>query len=753
MKKSFALLLLFSTSALCADLPHIGYVYPAGGVPGSTFKVVVGGQYLKDMLAVHVSGGGVSAELLDYVYELDPKAGNQIKNNMEKMQAMLEKETDPQVREQLQYQIDHSEGEMMMVQMSRMERRKNPQQYAKKQFNPQLADTVTLEITIDEDVKPGAHELRLITTNGLSNHLMFHITDLNEVLEIEPNNMIADTTGSSPELPLVLNGQVMPGDVDCFRFYAERGKDLVFRVQARSLVPYLADAVPGWFQAVLTLYDARGNEIAYIDDFRFDPDPVLVCQVPESGEYVLEIRDSIYRGRRDFVYRIEMGELPFIDHIFPLGGEENRKVPVNLYGVNLPQKQILVETYGNAPEIRNLSVAAGERPSNIRPFAVDTISSLLEAEPNNLAAQAQMLPGDVVIDGRIDRPGDSDYFSFKGRRGETIAIEVLARRLDSPLDARLILLDPQEHILAISDDEVDRGAGLVTHHADSLLRYEFPDLGIYTVRLDDLQGKGGPEYAYRLRVGKEQHDYSLRIVPSSLTIPQDGNAIVTVHALRKAGFDGEIQLSIDDGPAGLTLGHAVIPAGCNKVQVTLSASGRKPDDLMVLEIEGSARIRSRTVRRPAVPAEDMMQAFLWRHLVAAEELLVRVTEPEPISVQLNLPGKGLVETFPGGTCDVTVKVKSAGEVKKGYVRVQLSNPPEWITLKTKGLNVESKWEQPLIFEVSEDAPPGAFENLVLTGTISVMKETDDPTYNPILKWKNRINYDFTIGAIPVQIDD
>ena len=70
------------------------------------------------------------------------------------------------------------------------------------------------------------------------------------------------------------------------------------------MIPYLADAVPGWFQATLTLRDAKGKEVAYTDDFRFNPDPIITYTIPADGEYLLEIKDSIYRGREDFVYRI-----------------------------------------------------------------------------------------------------------------------------------------------------------------------------------------------------------------------------------------------------------------------------------------------------------------------------------------------------------------------------------------------------------------------------------------------------------------
>ena len=69
-------------------------------------------------------------------------------------------------------------------------------------------------------------------------------------------------------------------------FIARKGQHLVVAVSARELIPYLADAVPGWFQATLALYDAKGKELAYDDDFRFHPDPVLLCEIPKDGDYV-----------------------------------------------------------------------------------------------------------------------------------------------------------------------------------------------------------------------------------------------------------------------------------------------------------------------------------------------------------------------------------------------------------------------------------------------------------------------------------
>ena len=121
-------------------------------------------------------------------------------------------------------------------------------------------------------------------------------------------------------VPCTVNGQIASGEVNRYRFTAYKGQHLVLTTQARELVPYIADAVPGWFQPVLALYDAKGQELAYDDHYRFNPDPTIFYEVPHDGEYVFAIHDSLYRGREDFVYRVTIGELPFVTSIFPLGG-------------------------------------------------------------------------------------------------------------------------------------------------------------------------------------------------------------------------------------------------------------------------------------------------------------------------------------------------------------------------------------------------------------------------------------------------
>ena len=205
------------------------------------------------------------------------------------------------------------------------------------------------------------------------------------------------------------------------------------------------------------------------------------------------------------------------------------------------------------------------------PFAVDTLPEVLEQEPNDSPAAAQAVTLPVIVNGRIEKPGDWDVFRFEGRAGDEVVAEVYARRLDSPLDSVLKLTDDAGNQLAFNDDHEDKGAGLDTHYADSWLRAKLPAAGTYYVHIGDSQRQGGPEYGYRLRISAPRPDFALRVVPSSVNVRGGATVPITVYALRRDGFSGEIAVALKDAPDGFTLGGAKVPAGQDQVRLTLSA--------------------------------------------------------------------------------------------------------------------------------------------------------------------------------------
>ncbi len=124
----------------------------------------------------------------------------------------------------------------------------------------------------------------------------FRISDLKNVLEVEPNDTPAQATPF--EAPAALNGVIAKdGDVDMFKFGAKQGQVYDVRVHARSLRSPL--------DSVLEIRRSNGAVIAANDDTT-TPDSYLRLSAPADDQYIIAIRDHLGRGGPEYVYRIEV---------------------------------------------------------------------------------------------------------------------------------------------------------------------------------------------------------------------------------------------------------------------------------------------------------------------------------------------------------------------------------------------------------------------------------------------------------------
>lgn len=690
--------------------PHIAYLFPAGWQRGNTIRVWCGGQYLAGMDRVYVSGKGVRGRVIFYAPPLNSEDFDELRRRRAARrnqpataaQASAGQDADGKQWNPLIDVLDELNQQELQTVLGDFF---SPN--TKRQPNAQISDTAFLEFTIDPDAEPGDREVRIGTPNGLTNAMLFQVGVSPEVYEVQPFGVIKRPTPVL-EPPVVINGQSTPGDVDHFRIRAHRGQRLVIEVFARHLNPYLADAVPGWFQAVIALYDPRGQQVAYADDDYFDPDPVLYYEVPEDGEYTLEIRDALYRGREDFVYRVRISEQPFITRIFPLGGREGADLSVLLGGWNLAAKEARLDTRPGGSEIRRLALPSGTGARHHLAYAVNTLPEVTEEEPNNTRKEARRVTPPVIINGTISRPGDVDCYLFRGRAGETVVAAVNARALGSPLDSLVRLTDASGRVLAWNDDHPDPGLGLLAHHADSYLSAQLPKDGDYLVTITDTTGQGGEEYGYRLRVGPPQPDFALRVAPASVNLPASGALPLTVRAIRRDGFTGAIELALSDPPAGFRLGGAWVPPGRDTVRVTLAAPKGVPGEPVALRIEGCAQIGGTLVTRVAVPADEMEQAFAYWHLVPRQELLVdatRVRGAAPAEVADAVP----IRVPAGGSVQTRVRVPWRWALPN--VDLELDDPPKGITV---GSVIALAGD--LAFAIKADATavkPGDADNLII----------------------------------------
>jgi len=637
---------LLAVSAAQAQVrPYIGFVYPAGGQQGTKVQVRLGGQGLDDVNRAIVSGKGVTAKVVEYQRRLSPVEMQLLREQLNELKGGSRRPA-----RELMAAASGGQDQAKLKLAAKIEDRMAA--YVNRPACASIANLVFVEVAIDPDAEPGQRELVVATPRGVSNPLPFCVGQVPEVArkpmrtsefqvlgkeELALRNRPDDEVEVRIPVPCTMNGQIASGEVNRYRFEARRGQRLVISVQARQLVPFIADAVPGWFQPVISLCDASGKELAYNDDYRFKPDPVLYFEVPKDGEYVLNITDAIYRGREDFVYRITIGELPFLTSVFPLGGRAGSSLSVNMNGWNLEGAQIALPSPDAEPGIYLVAASNGGMVSNRVPFALDTLPECLDQESNDAPAHAQKVKLPIIVNGRIDRADDWDVFQIAGRKDQTVVAEVLARRLESPLDSVLKLTDASGKVLAVNDDFEDPTAGINTHDADSYLSFTLPADGTYFIHVGDAARAGGQDYAYRLRLSEPRPDFALRIVPSSTAMRSKGSTAVTVHVFRKEGFAGPIQIGFQDLPAGFSSYPVKSVPPKQPGTPEIARLGLKTDlattpDPIRLSVVGRATVNGIEVVRKPVPVEDRMQAFLWRHLVPAEEFKVLVFDPafEPV---------------------------------------------------------------------------------------------------------------------------
>jgi hypothetical protein len=655
------LVLFFLLESPLSAQPRIGYVLPSGGQQGTTVEVLVAGKQIRRATGAIISGEGVEVKIAENYPPIRNFMGEQrillrqsLADAVVKLQgeAAVPKNWFP-TEKQLE-QVRTSEVELPehpMLRNLENATREDVQRIVYEFITPReryrpsvtIREPVLLEVTIASDAAPGNRELRLLTPAGPTPPVCFQVGIDPEVLELEPNGPkfslgIPLPVKENPVLqpPVVINGQIQPGDVDYFRIEAKEGQQLVMAAMARRLVPFLADAVPGWFEAMITVYDLKGNKLKHSDCYGFQPDPVLFYRIPETGTYVVEIRDSLYRGREDFVYRLSIAEEPFVTAIFPPGGTLNESTEAWLSGGNLPTRKVRLDTEAKdqflpaGAELRTIDSLAGKWLRHPITYAVNSLPEGKEQEPNDHLQHAQIIEAPVILNGMIEKPGDRDVFQIQGKKGDKLVLDVNARVLNSPLDSYLHVYDAQGNRLFKHDDPTHLSPktprlpmiGLKTHFADSYLMMEFPHDGPFYVQLGDLCNAGGKNYTYRLRVSPPQPRFTVYATPAEYRVVPGGSVPLEIFIKREDGFQGEITLHAKEPTQGFSVKHGDIPPDRERDACSIKVPKELPKKPVFLKLEARGEVNGKTYRQEVIPVTDWEQAFLYHHLVPAESFLL-----------------------------------------------------------------------------------------------------------------------------------
>ncbi len=136
---------------------------------------------------------------------------------------------------------------------------------------------------------------------------------------------------------------------------------------------------------------------------------------PTAGAYAVGVRDREYRGDAAMFYRLNIGDIPIVTGVFPLGIQRGTEADVQVEGVHLgPTRTVHVKAPAdaavggrlpvplatpNGPPLGDLSVLVGEFP---------------EVTPT---ADGAVLPVPGTANGRIDQPGATATYRFHGEKG------------------------------------------------------------------------------------------------------------------------------------------------------------------------------------------------------------------------------------------------------------------------------------------------------------------------------------------------
>ena len=146
---------------------------------------------------------------------------------------------------------------------------------------------------------------------------------------------------------------------------------------------------------------------------------------------------------------------------------------------------------------------------------LDDLPEMTESEPNNQPAQANKATLPAMLNGRIEAPGDVDWWSFTAHKGESLRLGLRAQQLGSPLQGVLTVCDAQGKEL--THEEAAAG------QLDPVMTFTPPADGLYCVRVADrFPTRGGPEFAYRLRIAPATVGFHLQLTADVLTLPAAG---------------------------------------------------------------------------------------------------------------------------------------------------------------------------------------------------------------------------------------
>ena len=452
-----------------------------------------------------------------------------------------------------------------------------------------------VKVTPDKNAGPGFHAMRLSTKRGSSNLRLFVTDEL---------PLVAKTDGlkkreTAPEVkpPCVIAGRADAEQADWYKLKAKKGERVVFEILGRRL--------GSGIDPQITLFDAKGRELraGHSNDAPgAQTDPRLVHTFAADGEFLVQVRDTSWRGGEDFHYLLRIGSFPVATCAFPLAITRGKATPVGFAGPHVEGAAPVTVSAPADPAAVALDVVPRFGKDGLPGWPVSVMLSpyeeLVEKEPNNDQGQAQKIPVPCGVSGRFQTKGDSDRYSFTAAaKDQRFIVEAQTTDLGSPAEVLLTIFDA-------------KGAKLAETNPTQAARLDFkaPAPGDFTVLVEHLHLWGGPDEVYRLQVAPFEPGFDLTLAADRVDVRQEASAALPVQIVRR-DYTGPVELSLS-GPMGLS-GTGTIAQGAPAKptdpagSLTINCPAGFKTGMYPIQVIGKATINGKQVTvvastRPAV---------------------------------------------------------------------------------------------------------------------------------------------------------
>ena len=521
-------------------------------------------------------------------------------------------------------------------------------------------------LTTDAETKPGLYPFFVETKTGLSNLRLLAVGTMPSVPEAEPNN---DFASPQPiEINQTVEGVVQREDIDHYRVKVAAGQRI--NVEIEGLRLHFTPNNQNILDPYIAILDSQRFEMAASDDATlWQQDGFCSYLAEEDCELTILVRDSAFGGSPLSGYRLHVGTFPRPMVVVPGGGRPGQTLSATMVNFDGTTSKLDVplpnEPVDNFPIFAETESGVSPSPNYVR---VVDLPTALEEEPNDSMNEPSAMPTPAAAAGVLSDGDPADYFKFVAAKNTTYRVQAFGRQtLRSKADLRIDVYGPDKRRIGGADD--------VGNQPDPFYQFKAGVEGDHYIRVSDHLRSGSPLHVYRVEVTPAKPEVTLtskelrRDESFYPVTPQGGVGAFMVTAARR-DYGGEIPITVEGLPNGVTAKTFPIPAGRTEIPVLLTAADDAPMGAHRIAVaSGSDGFESRYQQTHKLVLGQNRRS-LWNQEL--DHTYMVVSDPLPFTIELEQPATPIVRQ---GSKDLKLKLtRNEGFKDVVYLR-SMYNPP------------------------------------------------------------------------------